>query len=314
MTAFAPGSVGNLICGFDVLGAALERPGDRVTAVRTEESGVVIGDVRGDDGRIPREVDRNSAGAAVVALLESRPAEGGVRLDLEKGLPLSGGMGGSAASAVAAVIAVDALLGLEADEEVLLASALEGERAASGSAHADNVAPSLRGGIVLVGRPGERSPVSLPVPDELAVAVLHPHIEIETREARALVPDPVPLADAVEQWGATAALVAALFREDWDLLAESLVDRIAEPARAEGIPAFARMRSAAVESGAVGFGISGAGPSVVAVCRGRERAREVGERVLETFRARVDSRADLYVSGVPRKGARVIRSSDEEAA
>ena len=334
VTAFAPATVGNVVCGFDVLGLALLEPGDRVTAVRRKEPGVIIGRITGDDGRIPRDPDRNSAGVAAAALLERHDVKEGVGLDLEKGLPLSGGMGGSAGSAVAAVVAVNALLELGAADSVLLECALEGEKAASGSAHADNVAPCLLGGIVLV-RAGARRPVvSLHVPPGLSVALLHPRVEVATRDARAVLPDAVPLADAITQWGNTAALVAGLYREDLELVADALVDRVAEPARSGQIPGFEGMRRAAMEAGALGFGISGAGPSMMALCGSLEEARIVGEALEGAFREEVSQEregagnsveeggrgeaggsdgaveADLYVSPVSIGGARVVNSTE----
>lgn len=314
VTAFAPATVGNVICGFDVLGLALDRPGDRVTAVRREGAGVVIGKISGDEGRIPREARRNSAGVAAAALLERYAVEGGVGLELEKGLPLSGGMGGSAASAVAAVVAVDALLEIGADDGVLLECALKGEEMASGSAHADNVAPCLLGGIVLV-RDGARRPaVSLHVPPGLSVALLHPRVEVATRDARAVLPETVPLADAIAQWGSTAALVAGLYREDLELIADSLVDRVAEPVRSGQIPGFEGVRGAAMGAGAVGFGISGAGPSMMALCGSLDEARAVGDEMKRVFDAEESVDADLYVSPVSIGGARVVDSGGQEAA
>ncbi|MFW5904890.1 MAG: homoserine kinase [bacterium] len=311
VTAFAPATVGNVVCGFDVLGLALDEPGDRVTAVRRDEPGVDIVRIRGDDGRIPREADRNSAGVAAAALLERHDLKEGVGIDLEKGLPLSGGMGGSAASAVAAVVAVNALLDLGADDSILLECALEGEKVASGSAHADNVAPCLMGGIVLVRRGARRPAVSIHVPPGLSVALLHPRVEVATRDARAVLPEAVPLGDAITQWGNTAALVAGLYREDLELIADALVDRVAEPARSGQVPGFEAVRRAAMEAGAVGFGISGAGPSMMALCGSVEGARTVGAAMEGAFVQKAISgagEAELFVSPVSIGGARVLDS------
>lgn len=306
VTAYAPATAGNVICGFDVLGLAVGEPGDRVTALRREEPGVVIGKVTGDGGRIPRDAARNSAGVAATALLDRFGIESGVELLLDKGLPLSGGMGGSAASAVAAALAVDAVLGIDADQTSLLECSLEGERVASGSAHADNVAPCLLGGIVLVRRGARRPVVSLPVPTGLSAALLHPRVEMATRDARAVLPDAVPMADAVTQWGNTAALVAGLFREDLDLVADALVDRVAEPARSSQIPGFDRVKEAALAAGAVGFGISGAGPSMLALCRTLSEAQRVGAAMEAAFQEEGAVEADLYVSPISERGARVV--------
>lgn len=306
MCVYAPATAGNVICGFDVLGLALGEPGDRVTALPREEPGVAIGRVTGDGGRIPRDAERNSAGVAAAALLNRFGIEAGVELVVEKGLPLSGGMGGSAASAVAAVVATDALLGIDADQATLLECSLEGEKVASGSAHADNVAPCLLGGIVLV-RSGARRPVvSLPVPAGLSAALLHPRVEVATRDARAVLPDVVSMEDAVTQWGNTAALVAGLFRGDLDLVADALVDRVAEPARSSRIPGFHAVKKAALTAGAVGFGISGAGPSMLAICASPSEAERVGKAMEEAFGEAESVEADLYVSPVSEGGARVV--------
>ncbi len=307
VTAAAPATVGNVVCGFDVLGLALEEPTDRVSARRIGEPGVRLESVTGDDGRVPRRPEENSAGAAAAALLDAVDTRSaGVSLTLEKGLPLAAGMGGSAASAVAAVVAVDALLGLEADEDVLLDAALAGERVASGAPHADNVAPALHGGILLCRLDARRRLVRLPVPEGLSVALLQPRLELETRAARELLGDRVALADAISQWGNTAALVAALYEGDLDLLADSLVDRIAEPKRAGKVPAFRAVQEAALDAGALGCSLSGAGPSVFALAASREAASRIGESMLAAFRAGSEAGADLHVSGVGLRGARVL--------
>src|SRR5258706_7383023 len=186
VTAFAPATVSNVACGFDVLGFALEGPGDQVAA-RVREGGVAIDDVTGDDGRLPREAARNTAGVAVLALLTQLGDARGVGLTLRKGLPLSSGLGGSAASAVAAVVAVSALWAAKASIEMLIACALEGERLGAGSAHADNIAPSIYGGFVLVRRVHPPDILSLPVPVGLTAVVVHPDLEIETSKARMLL-------------------------------------------------------------------------------------------------------------------------------
>ncbi len=306
VTAFAPATVGNVICGFDVLGLALDEPGDWVTAHTSPREGVTLSRIIGGPSSIPTEPERNSAGAAARALLERRAPGAGVTLELRKGLPLAAGMGGSAASAVAAVVAVDALLGTSSSSGELLEFALEGERVAAGQGHGDNAAPALLGGIVLVRPQGRRSLASLPVPKGFSAALLRPHLEMGTREAREAVPNSVPVATAVEQMGHVAALVHGLHTEDWELVADALVDRIAEPHRAPAIPAFPETRSAALEAGALGAGISGAGPSIVALSATLEIAREVGEAMARTFKRHAGTDADLFVSRVSDRGARVV--------
>lgn len=310
VTAFAPATVGNLSCGFDVFGLALEAPGDRVTARRSASPGVTIRTITGDGGRLPTEADRNGAGVAATALLEAAGLTGGVELDLEKGTPLSGGMGGSAASAVAAAVAVDGLFCLDSSPSRLFDASLAGEGVAS-SGHADNVAPALFGGIVLVRHSPVRPYVHLPVPDGLAVALLHPAIELDTRAGRERLPASVPLRDAVDQWGNTAALVVALHSSDWELLGDALVDKVAEPVRAPRIPAFHEVGSAARGAGAVGWGISGSGPSIFALCRSLRAAREVGAAMEKVFHDTVDLDATLHVSRVAREGARLVAPAQE---
>ena len=307
VTAYAPATVGNVICGFDVFGLALEAPGDRVTVRRRAgEPGLRIARIGGDGGRIPTDPALNSASVAVASVLRQADRRDGLVIEIDKGLPLSGGMGGSAASAAAAAVAANHLLETALTPEELLRAAVAGERAAAGGAHLDNVAPALTGGLLLVRPSGRRTVVPLPVPEELTVALLHPWVELRTAEGRSAMGDAVPLADAVAQWGNTAALVHALHTADWELLADALQDRVAEPHRRGFIPAFESVRRAALAEGAVGCGISGAGPSIVAFCRGEEAAGRVGEAMLSAFRAKAGPEATLYRSPVARSGARIV--------
>lgn len=309
--AFAPATVGNLACGFDVFGLALQHPGDVVVARERPEPGVSVEAVTGSGGRIPTDPERNTAAVAARALLERVGAHTGVALQVHKGLPLAGGLGGSAASAVAAAVAVDALLDARVSLDVLLECAAEGERAGAGSPHLDNVAAALYGGIVLV-RPGAQpAVVQLPVPEGLACAVVHPHLEVETREARRILGDSVRLHDAVTQWGNTAALVAGLFREDWEVMGSALVDVVAEPKRAVLVPGFAAVKGAALAAGALGCSLSGAGPSVFALCRAVDVAERAAEAMRGAFAQAAQLEAEAYVSLVARAGARVLGEGEE---
>lgn len=308
---FAPATVGNLACGFDVLGMALEKPGDEVVARVGDAPGVTLSAVEGDGGRLPTDAGGNSAGVAARAVLEAAGAtHASVDLELHKGLPLAAGMGGSAASAVAGAVAADALLGTALSRETLLACALEGERAAAGEAHPDNAAPCLYGGIVLTLASKPLTVVELPVPDGAAVALLHPHIEVETAAARKELGESVPLRTAVAQWGNTAGLVAGLYRSDWDLLGRTLVDLVAEPVRARRVPGFHRVKDAALETGAVGVSLSGSGPSIFALCRSVDDARRVGTAMAKAYRRETDGEADLHVEAVGWGGARVVEAPD----
>ena len=320
--AFAPATVANLACGFDVLGLALERPGDTVEASLTSASSshaaVQIATIEGDEGRLPRQAERNSAGAAVKALLKRHPSSDAITLKLWKRLPIASGLGGSAASAVAAVVAVKELLGLDISEDELLAFALEGERAVSGSAHADNVAACFSGGLVLVrassdGRPApppnkleKLSVIRLPVPDGLSVAVVRPHIELSTKESRALLGEAIPLTAAVQQWGNLGAFIAGLHQSNWAWIRSSLVDHVAEPQRAGRVPGFHKVQEAALSAGALGSSLSGSGPSIFALCESFERAEQVASEMSATLKRSSSLDSDRYVSPVATRGAHVL--------
>ena len=305
--AFAPATVGNIICGFDIFGLALGEPGDEVEARLGSEPGVVISAVHGDEGRLPTEAARNVAGLATSAVLaETGMEDVGLEIEVWKGLPISGGMGGSAASAVAAVVAADALLQTELSPEVLLRCASEGERGPKGDTHPDNIAPALYGGIVMV-RPEEPEIViPLPVPEGLSVALVHPDLELETSKMRSILPDMLALSQAVKQWGDCSALVVGLYEEDWDLIARALVDRVAEPHRSRFIPGFDAVRTAGLEAGALGAGLSGSGPSMFALCRTMAEARPVAAAMADAFAGVGLEGADTHVSEVGDTGARVI--------
>jgi homoserine kinase len=304
-TAVASATIGNLGVGFDVLGAAIPGPRDRVRARRRPSPGVEILRLDGDGGRLPWDPAHNTASVAAAAVLARSGAAGGLELEIDKGIPLAGGLGSSAASAVAAALAADAALGAGLGPDELLACALAGEAVASGAEHADNVAPCLYGGIVLTPTGSPPRPVSLPVPRDLAVALLHPPVELATRQARAVLGADLPLTTAVAQWGRLAAFVAALYREDWELLGRSLVDLVAEPQRAHLVPGFREMQAAALAHGALGCSLSGAGPSVFALCRGVDVAGEVGRAMADALNSATGLEGDLVVGEIERQGAHV---------
>lgn len=302
----APATIGNIACGFDVFGMAIEQPCDAVVARAAPEPGVTIERIAGDVGPIPSDPVRNSAGAAARAVLEMAGADSvGLVLELHKGIPLAGGMGGSASSAVVGAVAADRVIEAGFSRRQLLRCAVAGELAGSGSPAADNVAPALYGGIVLV-LPGKSlRVVELPVPRELWVVVVRPHLETRTEDARRVLGEHVPLKAAVTQWANTAAFTAGLYACDWDLISRSLRDVIAEPLRAGRIPGFARAREAAMARGALGFSLSGSGPSVFALCRGREMAEDVAAGIRWAFGETAALECEGYVSAVNRHGVRV---------
>jgi homoserine kinase len=268
-TAFAPGGVGNIGPGLDILGLALAGRGDTVRAEWADERGIRILDSGHPD--LPVDAAHHTAGLAAVAVLEragdQRSRNRGMALTVQKGLPLSGGQGGSAASAVAAAVAVNALLGNPLDRLALVSACLEAEEGVSGR-HADNIAPSLLGGIVLIRSVEPLDLVQLPVPDELCVVVALPDQQLRTSHSRSVLPAAIPREVALHQAAQVGAMVAALASGDYALLGRAIDDRIAEPARAELLPGFRHATQAALAAGALGSSISGGGPPAVAQVRG----------------------------------------------
>ncbi len=305
VTAFAPATVSNVACGFDVLGFPMEEPGDCVTA-RLTASGVTIDEIIGDEGRLPREASRNTAGVAARAMLDAAGDRRGVALTIRKGLPLSSGLGGSAASAAAAVVAVNALIGGQASVDTLVRCALIGEGLGAGGAHPDNIAPAICGGFVLVRHPNPPDIVRLPVPAGLTAVVVHPDLEIETARARALLGSTVPLADAVQQWANLGALVHGLHTSDFELIARALEDSIAEPRRASLVPGLAVIKRAAVSAGALGCSLSGSGPSMFALCRDRSSADHVASAMTAAVQREIGGTSQTYVSSISTRGAYVV--------
>ena len=315
-TAYAPGSVGNVGPGFDVLGLAVDGIGDRVSVeLLAQDACEVI--VRGRDaGLVPADAERNCAAIAARAYLAARGVHGGARIEVEKGLALSGGMGGSAASSVAAAwaahLAVEGAGGRvprdvareapQAVRERVLAAALAGESAVSGR-HLDNVATSLLGGLTLSRSVDPIDVVALPVAAEWWVALATPAVRVETREARAVLPERSERSLWVRQMANTAALVHAFGAGDGALLARALEDHFAEPARAPAIPGFAAVKRAAIAAGAFGGSISGAGPTVFAIAPGEPAARRAAAAMRAAF-AEAGVESEAHAGGIARQGAR----------
>jgi homoserine kinase len=308
---FAPASASNLGPGFDVLGLALPEPGDVVEAEARAAPGVEIVEVTGDGGALPTDAARNVAGVAAADVLrrldgldEGAPLRRGVTLWVRKRMPLASGLGSSGASAVAGAAAVNELFGAPIARRDLVASALVGEAAASGTPHADNVAPSLLGGIVLVRSYDPLELIDLPVPAALRVALVHPHCEVSTAAARRLTAErSYALDDAVANLGNIAALVDALHRGDLAQFGRSIQDRLVEPVRAHLIPGLADVKAAARSKGALGCSISGSGPSVFAFTATDADAAAVGEAMQAVFRDSAGLESDVYVGPVNTDGA-----------
>jgi homoserine kinase len=303
-TAFAPASVSNLAVGFDILGHPIAAAGDRVTVRRVETPGIRIVRVGGVAGPLPTDPAANTATAGLLRLLRDHAPELGIEVTIEKGIPLGSGIGGSAASAVAAALAANALLPAPLPVDALFPYALAGEAIASGAVHGDNVAPSLLGGLLLVRSAEPADVVRLPAPPSLRCVVVLPALRLDTRTARAVLPAAVPMRDLVHQTANLAGVVAGCCTGDVALIARSLRDVVAEPHRAPLIPGFAGVQSAAMEAGALGCSISGAGPSIFAWCDGDDAAQAARAAMVAAFtRAGVESRG--WISPVDGPGARL---------
>lgn len=306
VTAFAPGSVANVAIGFDILGFSVDAVGDRVTLVRRDEPGVTIRAITGVVEDLPLAAEKNTAGQALLALIKARGLKHGFDMWIEKGIPLSSGLGGSAASAVAAVVAANAMLDDPLTRIELLQVAMEGEAVASGSRHADNISPSLFGGLVLTVGIDEPRVKQIPVPEEIHAVIVHPHLQVSTKEARAILSGTVHMSDFVWQTANLAGFISGCYTNDLDLIKASMVDVIIEKQRQVLIPGFAELRAAALEQGALGCSISGAGPTVFALCLEKD-ARAVRQAMEQVFSAK-GIEADKWIVPVQSGGAHVVSS------
>lgn len=303
---FAPATVANVACGYDVLGFAIDAPGDEVVARFSDEPGLRIGKITGDDGKLPMEADQNTAGVAALDLLRHLGmSDRGIELEIHKKMPFGSGLGSSAASAVAGVYAVNKLIDEPLTKKQLLPFAMTGESSADGAWHADNVGPCLLGGIVFIRSNQELDIAQLPVPKNLWVAVVHPDIEILTKVARDILPKEIPLENATQQIGNLGGLLCGLIQEDFELISRSIHDVIAEPRRQKLIPEFYRAKRDAEAAGALGFSISGAGPSVFGLCEGEETAQRVADVIQGVF-TKVPLESQAYVSQINPRGVHEI--------
>jgi homoserine kinase len=286
VTIHAPATIANVGCAFDAIGFAIDGIGDTVTASTTSDSGVVIQSITGDSTKLSKDIDKNTASVAITAMLRDyKKSIPGITLDIHKGLPVGSGLGSSSASAVAGVVAVNELLGCPFTRRELIPYAMEGERIACGAAHADNVAPALLGGFVLIRSCSPLEIIELPSPSELYITVTTPAIELRTSDARKVLRDTVQLKTATQQWANVAGLVAGLFRNELSLIGRSIKDVVIEPSRSKLIPGFYDIQQAALASGALGCTISGSGPSLFALSSSKEIANTVGQAMVTAWRA-----------------------------
>lgn len=302
---FAPATVANVVCGFDILGFAVNEPGDELIMEITDKPGVNIFSIEGDEGKLPLNPTKNTVSASVISLLQKIDrTDVGINIRLKKKMPMGSGLGSSAASAVAGLFAVNELLGSPLTKEQLLPFAMEGEALACGHGHADNVAPALFGGFTLIKSYEPLEVIALPVPD-LYCALLYPHVDVPTRDARQIIRSKVLLKDAVTQWGNIAGLISSLYTQDYDLLGRCMKDVIVEPIRSMLIPEFDQMKETAMNNGSLGFGISGSGPTVFSLYRSKDDA----EKVLQTLKKMLLSKgieSNIYLSKINKNGPIVL--------
>src|SRR5580704_883317 len=306
ISVFAPATVANVVCGFDVLGFAVNEPGDEVIMRMTGKPGITISKITGDNGRLPLDPKKNTVSVSVQHYLESiGRSDIGLDIELHKKMPIGSGLGSSSASTVAGLFAAKTLLGDETDVAGLLPFAMKGEEMACGHGHADNVAPALLGGFVLIRSYEPLDVVRLPHPAGLYCAIVFPDVDVPTREARQIIRNKIFMKDAVTQWGNIAGLVSGLFMNDIDLIGRSMKDILVEPVRSMLIPDFYQMREMAMELGAVSFGISGSGPSVFSFTKDEETAKTITQK-LQKHLAALGIGSQAYVSTINDKGPRVL--------
>lgn len=305
---FCPATIANLSCGFDVLGLCLDNAGDEMIVRKVNEKGIRITKITGAD--LPLETEKNVSGVAAVAMLEAyerdfEPITVGFEIEIYKHIKAGSGIGSSAASSAGAVFGINELLGKPYSRKDLVQFAMQGEKLASGNAHADNVAPALLGGFTLVRSYSPLDIIRIDSPEELFATVVHPQIELKTSDARSVLKQTVSLKSAIMQWGNVGGLIAGLYTKDYDLIGRSLHDEIVEPLRSVLIPGFDLIKQTALENGALGSGISGSGPSIFALSRGIETADKIAKAMSEVYE-NMNLPYEIHVSKINPDGVRIL--------
>lgn len=298
---YSPATVANVACGFDIFGFALDAPGDELIVRLSNDPGVRIVKITGDHDALSKEPDKNTAGVSVIKFLEFINSKQGIEIELHKKMPLGSGLGSSAASAAGSVFAANLLLGSPLSSKNLIPFAMEAERVACGSAHADNVAPAILGGFTLIRSYDPLDIVQIPINIELFCSVLHPKIEISTEYARKILKKEISLKQLVSQTANAAGLIAGLIQGDPLLIKRSLVDVVVEPIRSTLIPGFYDIQSTAMAEGALGCSISGSGPSMFALSQNKAKAEQVGLAMKKVCLAKGVA-CDLYISRINKQG------------
>ncbi len=300
---FSPATIANISCGFDVLGLALDTVGDEMIIRKVPQKGVKITKIIGQ--KLPLEVHKNVAGVAALALLSEIESEFGFEIEIDKRIKPGSGIGSSAASSAGTVWAINELLGNPFNTTDLVRFAMEGERLATGVAHADNVAPALLGGFTLIRSYEPLDIIPINTPSELFATVIHPQIEIKTSDAREILRTKVELKEAIKQWGNVGGLISGLYTEDYELIGRSLKDFIIEPIRSILIPAFDAVKQQSVKAGALGCGISGSGPSIFALSKGEPTALKVADTMKLVYE-KVGIEYDVHVSKINTQGIKIL--------
>jgi homoserine kinase len=300
---FCPATIANLSCGFDVLGLCLATAGDEMIIRKSDVKGIRITKIVG--ANLPLETENNVAGVAALALLEEIETDFGFEIEIYKNIKAGSGIGSSAASSAGAVFGINELLGRPFTRKELVKFAMQGEKLASGNAHADNVAPCLLGGFTLVRCSNPLDIIKIDSPSELYATVVHPQIELKTSDARSVLKQTVSLKSAITQWGNVGGLVAGLYTQDYELIGRSLHDEIIEPIRSMLIPGFDLIKKTAYENGALGSGISGSGPSIFALSKGKDTAEKIAKAMSKVY-DEIKLPYEIHVSKVNAEGVTVI--------
>ena len=300
---FCPATIANISCGFDVLGLCLETVGDEMIIRKSDVKGIKITKIVGED--LPLETSKNVAGVAALALLDEVDYKFGFEIEIYKNIKPGSGIGSSAASAAGAVFGINELLGKPFTRKELVEFAMKGEAIASGSEHADNVAPAILGGITLVRSSAPLDIIKIESPSELYATVIHPQIELKTSEMRAVLQPMIPLKSAILQWGNLGGLIAGFYTSDYELIGRSLHDEIVEPLRGPFIPKFDVIKKTALENGALGSGISGSGPSIFALSKGIETANRIAKAMFVVYED-MNMPFEIHVSKVNPEGVKII--------
>ena len=300
---FSPATVANVACGFDVLGLCLDTIGDEMVVRKVDKKGVRITKIEGF--KLPFETELNVAGVSALAMYQELQPDCGFEIEIKKNIKPGSGIGSSAASAVGSVYGINALLGSPLNKTQLTQFAIKGEALASGSEHADNIAPALFGGFTLVKSVNPLEILQIPSPDNLYVTIIHPQIEIKTAISRAILPKNVPLKAAINQWANVGSFIHSLHTSDYPLMQRSLHDVIIEPHRSKLIPHYNEVKQQTLNAGALGTNISGSGPSIFSLCKGIENANKV-RGVMRNIYSNTGIEFDVHVSKINTQGVKIL--------